>query len=174
MMFYQRGLWPFGALSWSGNSQISVNTKVWASFLYLYFLMGHSRPHFLYFRLFNTVDSKIMLNINFADDWIQTATHWYWKQLLYQLSHNHCLIHLSFSVGWSNPKRLRITNIGEMGSCLLEKYHSRPLVFSYIFSMQLIVAKICHGLHSNRVSLISEAIALPTEPQPLTNGGRYF
>ena len=109
MMFYQRGLWPFGALSWSGNSQISVNTKVWASFLYLYFLMGHSRPHFLYFRLFNTVDSKIMLNINFADDWIQTATHWYWKQLLYQLSHNHCLIHLSFSVGWSNPKRLRIS-----------------------------------------------------------------
>ena len=28
--------------------------------------------------------------INFADDWIRTADLWYWKRLLYQLSHNHC------------------------------------------------------------------------------------
>ena len=26
----------------------------------------------------------------FADDWIQTADLWNWKQPLYQLSHNHC------------------------------------------------------------------------------------
>ena len=31
-----------------------------------------------------------MFNLNFADDWIQTADLWYWKQPLYQLSHNHC------------------------------------------------------------------------------------
>ena len=30
-----------------------------------------------------------MFNINFADDWIRTADLWYWKQPLYQLSHNH-------------------------------------------------------------------------------------
>ena len=45
---------------------------------------------FLYFRLFNTVDSKQMFNINFADDWIRTVDLWYWKRPLYQLSHNHC------------------------------------------------------------------------------------
>ena len=28
---------------------------------------------FLYFRLFNTIDSKQMFNVNFSDDWIQTA-----------------------------------------------------------------------------------------------------
>ena len=31
-----------------------------------------------------------MFNINFADDWIRTADLWYRKQLLFQLSHNHC------------------------------------------------------------------------------------
>ena len=28
-----------------------------------------------------------MFNINFANDWNQTADLWRWKQLLYQLSH---------------------------------------------------------------------------------------
>ena len=51
--------------------------------------MGHSRPLFLYFRFFNTVDCKQMFNINFADDWIQTAHLGYCKQPLYQVSHNH-------------------------------------------------------------------------------------
>ena len=32
-----------------------------------------------------------MFNINIADDWIQTMDLWYRKQLLYQLSHYHCL-----------------------------------------------------------------------------------
>ena len=31
-----------------------------------------------------------IFNINFWDDWIRTADLWSWKQLLYQLSHNHC------------------------------------------------------------------------------------
>ena len=43
----------------------------------------------LYFCLFNRVDSKQMLNINFVDDCIQTADPWYPKQPLSQLSHNN-------------------------------------------------------------------------------------
>ena len=39
--------------------------------------MGHSRPLFIYFRLFNTVDNKQvnkqMFNINFADNWSRTV-----------------------------------------------------------------------------------------------------
>ena len=49
-----------------------------------FFKMGHSRPLFLYFHLFNTVDSKQIFNMNFADDWIRTADHWYCKRPLYQ------------------------------------------------------------------------------------------
>ena len=30
-----------------------------------------------------------MFNINFSDDWSQTADLWYQKRLLFQLSHNH-------------------------------------------------------------------------------------
>ena len=52
--------------------------------------MGHSRPLFLYFRLFNTVDSKPLFNIKVANDWIWTVDLRYWKQLLCQLSHNNC------------------------------------------------------------------------------------
>ena len=37
-----------------------------------------------------------MLNINFADDWIQTTDLWYPKQKLCQLSHNHCPNDLMF------------------------------------------------------------------------------
>ena len=36
------------------------------------FKVVHSRPLLFYFRIFNTVDSKQMFNLNFADDWIQT------------------------------------------------------------------------------------------------------
>ena len=43
---------------------------------------------FLYFRLFNTVDSKYSILI-FANDWIRTTDLWNGKQPLYQLSHNH-------------------------------------------------------------------------------------
>ena len=53
------------------------------------FIMGNSRPLFLYFHLFQTVVSKCSL-IFFADDWNRTADLWNRKQLLYQLSHNHC------------------------------------------------------------------------------------
>ena len=43
--------------------------------------MGHSRPLFLYFHLFS--EQKFI--INFADDWIRTADHWYWMRLFCQL-----------------------------------------------------------------------------------------
>ena len=52
--------------------------------------MANPGPIFLYFRIFNTVDSKQMFNINFADTWIRTTGLWYRKWPLYQLSYNHC------------------------------------------------------------------------------------
>ena len=54
------------------------------------FLKGPFSASFSLFRLFNTVDRKQMFNINIANDWIQTADLWYQKELLYELSHNHC------------------------------------------------------------------------------------
>ena len=44
---------------------------------------------YIYFRLFNTVDSNQMFNINFTNDWIRTMDLWYQKQPLYLLSHSH-------------------------------------------------------------------------------------
>ena len=52
--------------------------------------MGHSWPLFIYFRLFNTVDSEQMFNINIADNWIWTTDFWYRKRPLYQRSQNDC------------------------------------------------------------------------------------
>ena len=49
---------------------------------------------FLYFCLFNTVDSIQMININFADDWIRTSDPWYRKQPLYKLHNNNCPTYL--------------------------------------------------------------------------------
>ena len=46
---------------------------------------------FLYFRLFNTVDSKQMFDKSFANDWIRTADLWCRRRPLYQLSNNQCL-----------------------------------------------------------------------------------
>ena len=55
--------------------------------------MDHSRHLLIYFRLFNTVDNKLvnkqMFNKNFADYCSRTADLWYQKRPLYQLSHNH-------------------------------------------------------------------------------------
>ena len=35
-----------------------------------------------------------MFNMNFANDWIQTADLWSRKQPLYQLSHNHWIAYV--------------------------------------------------------------------------------
>ena len=45
---------------------------------------------FLYFRLFNIVDSKRSIKF-FANDWIRTVDLGRWKRPFYQLSHNHCI-----------------------------------------------------------------------------------
>ena len=54
--------------------------------------MGHSRPLFLYFHLFNTVYLIQLIVNKIGDGWIETTDLWGGKQLLCQLSHNHCLI----------------------------------------------------------------------------------
>ena len=46
-----------------------------------------------------------MFNINFADDWSQTADVWYPKQPLFQLSHNH------FPITFSLTKLMTIMHI---------------------------------------------------------------
>ena len=61
-------------------SRAQVNQKI-------FFKLAIPGLCFLYFRLFNTVDSKQMFKLNFADDWILTADLWYCKWPLYQLSH---------------------------------------------------------------------------------------
>lgn len=43
-------------------------------------LMGHSRPLFLYFRLFVTLDSKQIFLYKFADDRNRTADLWFWSR----------------------------------------------------------------------------------------------
>ena len=50
--------------------------------------VGHFRPLLISFRLFNTVDIKLV-NKQFANDWSLTADLWYRKRPHYQLSHNH-------------------------------------------------------------------------------------
>ena len=52
--------------------------------------MGHSRPLFLYFRLFYKQLTVNKCSIKVADDWIRTRILWYWKRPLCQLRHNHC------------------------------------------------------------------------------------
>ena len=65
---------------------------------------------FLYFRLFNTVDSN-KCSINFADDWIRTADLCFQKLPLYQLSHNHCPLYVT-SVSLSKlPRRFIAINV---------------------------------------------------------------
>ena len=62
--------------------------------------LGHSRPLFLYFRLFYKQLTVNKCSIKVADDWIQTRVLWNWKRPLCQLSHNYCpnsfVTHLHF------------------------------------------------------------------------------
>ena len=52
--------------------------------------MGHSRPFFLYFRLFYKQLTVNKCSIKVANDWIRTRVLWYRKRPLCQLRHNHC------------------------------------------------------------------------------------
>ena len=78
------------------------------------FLMGHSRPLFVFFRLFNS--SQCICSLwNNADDWIRTTDLWHWKRPLCRLSYNHSpilslstLSNLNFSNGLlSHPYQLQ-------------------------------------------------------------------
>ena len=75
--------------------------------------MGHSRPLFLYFCVFKTVDSKWMFNTNFAYHLIRTADLWSWKRMLYQLSLNHCPAHFCLWLIFSSNR------VDINGSCKL-------------------------------------------------------
>ena len=67
------------------------------TYLWRYFLCAIPGPYFHYFRLFNTGDSKRRFNVNFADDWIQTADLWSWKRPLYQTTAQRCREILNFT-----------------------------------------------------------------------------
>ena len=58
-----------------------------------------------------------MFNINFADDWIRTADLWCRKQLLYQLSHNHCYLVLK------RDSRTAWRPVSQMGTTGLTRLH---------------------------------------------------
>ena len=81
-----------------------IDRKFHAIFLSLAFLkIAHCRPLFLYFCLFNTVESKQMFNTNFAENCIRTADIWFQKRPLCRLSHNHCPFchYLNRCLNWS-------------------------------------------------------------------------
>ena len=107
----------FTALDWLLNQYLGAPKTSWHNSMLdnvltgrieSCFLIGHSRPLFLYFSLFNTV-KVINVQYNFfADDWYRTAADlWNRKRTLYQLSHDHdhCpgpgFINLTFSSEYS-------------------------------------------------------------------------
>ena len=51
----------------------------------------HSRPLFLYFHLFNTVQIQLIVH-KIANDWIRTSDLWRQKWPLYQPRHNYWII----------------------------------------------------------------------------------
>ena len=79
----------------SGLFQCSIFTL--HSSLFLRLASGFS-PWFYRVYLVQLIDNKI------ADDWTRTTDLWFWKQLLYQMSHKHCpdrLTHCFFK--WAIP-----------------------------------------------------------------------
>ena len=59
--------------------------------------MGHFPPLFLHLCPF----------IELTDDWIQTTDLWYWKWLLYQLSHNHYPNYILFTwISWADKNTI--------------------------------------------------------------------
>ena len=91
-------------------------------------IVGRSRPLLIYFRRYNTVDRKqlIVFNINFANDWIRTTDLWSLKQLLYQLSHNHCPNKVDFC--FLHAALQRVSKIGIPECC------QNPAFFHIIYS----------------------------------------
>ena len=77
-------------MSFDDIAMIRVRPSWGRSKVQLFFKWTIPGHYFLYFRLFNTVDSKQMFNKKFAEDQIRTADLWCRKQPLYQPIHNHC------------------------------------------------------------------------------------
>ena len=74
------------------------NWNIWSTrhLAQVHFLkLCHFRCLFLYFSIFNALDSAQLFNINFADDSIWTTDLCCLKQPLFQLNPNHCpaLVH---------------------------------------------------------------------------------
>ena len=78
--------------------------------------MGHSRPLFLYIRLFYKQLTVNICSIKDADDWIRTRVLWYRKR--YQLCHNHCPPTVT-----SRPKNHGIFNITKLLAIRLSTKH---------------------------------------------------
>ena len=91
--------------------------------------MGHSWPLFLYFRLFNPVDSDLMSQI-FANDWIRTADLCCKNQPLNQLSHNHCPISFCNFI-W---ERLRSGNLRAVIRMSAKEHRLTPVVSKTVIS----------------------------------------
>ena len=63
-----------------------------------FFKNGPFPASFFFIFIFSIQLTVYKCSINFAKDWIPTADLWYWKQPLYQLSHNHCLVPKVFNI----------------------------------------------------------------------------
>ena len=67
--------------------------------------LGHSRAHFLYFRLFYKQLTVNKCSIKIAHDWIWTRALWYRKRPLCQLRHNHCSMISNFLYVFTHLQR---------------------------------------------------------------------
>ena len=108
--------------------------------------MGQSRHFFLYFRLFNTVNSKQVFNVIFANVWSQTVSLWYWKRLLYQYSHNNCPVGGRFV--WYSKLDVGSIIVHEVDSSFLcikcELIFYWVAAVSFLFTFGLIFKQINH------------------------------
>ena len=67
-----------------------LKRNIMLNILKCFFKNGPFPVSFFFIFIFSIQLTVKKCSINVADDWIQTVDLWYWKWLLYQLSHNHC------------------------------------------------------------------------------------
>ena len=77
-----------------------------------------------------------MFNMNFADDWIRTADLWYWKQPLYQLSHNHnhfpfLFLCLTFETAWAAPVQHILLSKSSLSWVCTKQEQGQPIFQNY-------------------------------------------
>ena len=127
--------------------------------------MGHSRPLFLYFRLFYKQLTVNKCSIKVADDWIRTRVLWYRKQPLCQLRHNHCpalqILFMVFGYGLISSHFMSLNS-----QSLCEIVLAVPLKVSNV-----VLEKVCLLLSSLSLSLslsFSSLSLLPTVSQCLS------